>query len=133
MPGDEARTLCFFDEEIRGPAEQVRTQDVLGGIEDAWVMHDLIDPGEKQVRLVPPIALQRSSRFSLVLLQALTVACHLRWREGRDRKVVAAATVGLDGGIGQHFGHGFTSTRTEHCRLRLLVPSVLHCWARPIA
>src|SRR5215510_6159444 len=113
MPGDEARTACFFDEKIRGPAEQVRTQDVFGSIDDAWVAHDLVDPSEKQVRLVPPIALQWSSRLRLVRLQAVTIACHLGLREGRERKVVAVAIVGLDDGIGQHFGHRLSSNRTR--------------------
>src|SRR5262249_29934557 len=116
MPGDEARTLCFFDEKIRGPAEQVRAQDIFGGIEDAWVVHDLVDPSEKQVRLVPPIALQRGARLSLMPLEAGTVTCHLCLREGRERKVVTVVTVGLDGGLGQHIGHRLTSNRTEHCR-----------------
>src|SRR5262245_49745190 len=96
MPGDEARTARLLDEKIGGPAEEIRTQDVFGGIEERRMVHDLINPGEQQVRLVSPIPLQRGAGLRLMLLQALSVMRDFAGAERRDRKVKSVAAVSLD-------------------------------------
>src|SRR5262245_6576042 len=97
MPGDEARTSRLLDEKICGPAEEIRTKDVFGSIEDRRMVHDLIDPGEQQMRLVSPIPLQRRAGLRLMLLQALSVMHDFASAERRDRKVKSVAAVSLDG------------------------------------
>ena len=61
VPGDEAGALLLLDEESRGPAEDVRADRVLDRIQDLRVMDQLVRPGEEQVRLVPPVRLDRKS------------------------------------------------------------------------
>ena len=57
MPGYEARAVGLLNEEIRGPTEKIGAEHILGRIDDLGMVHELVDPGEKQVRLVSPVAL----------------------------------------------------------------------------
>ena len=66
VPGDEARTVGFLDEEVGVPAEDVRADGILDGVEHLRVMHQRIGPGEQQVHLVPQVALQGLSQLPLV-------------------------------------------------------------------
>ena len=51
VPGNEARIISILDEELRPPAQNVRTHDVFNGVENAGMTHEFIDPGQQQVRL----------------------------------------------------------------------------------
>ena len=119
MPGYEPGAVRLLDEEIRGPAEQIGPQHILGGIDDPGVVHDLVDPGEEQVRLVPPVALQRSPGRGLVPLEAAAIAGHLSGGKRRHREVVAVAAIGIERRTGKHLGHRVTSDgRPEHAEGR---------------
>ena len=59
VPGDEAGAVRLLDEEVRGPAQEIGPEHVLDRVEDLGMVDQLVAPGEQQVRLVPPIALQR--------------------------------------------------------------------------
>ena len=48
-----------------------------GGVDDLGMVDKLVHPGEEQVRLVPPVALQRCAGLTLVLLETSSVARHL--------------------------------------------------------
>src|SRR5262245_8346325 len=69
------------------------------------MVHKLVDPGEKQVRLVSPVALQRRTGFCLVLLQTTAIVGDLCRGECGYREVVAVAVVGVDRGAGKLLGH----------------------------
>src|SRR4051812_24004257 len=101
MPGHEARTVRLLDEEVRRPAQEIGAEDVLGRIDDLRMMHKLVDPGEKKMRLVPEIALQRLTGLALVLLQALAIMRDLGRGERGNGKVVSVSAIRIEG-IGRY-------------------------------
>ena len=49
MPGDSLSVMRHFAEEMRSPADNVGTQQVSDGINDPWVLHQLINPRKPHV------------------------------------------------------------------------------------
>ena len=77
VPGDERRVARLLDEEVRGPAEEVRPVEILDRVEDALMTHEIGDPGEEEMRFVPQLAL---SGPPLVRSNASRRSRHIRRR-----------------------------------------------------
>ena len=105
VPGHETRAVRLLDEEIGGPAQQIGPKHILGRIDDLGVMHELIHPGEEQVRLVPPVSLKGRPRPGFMLLEATPVVRHLGRRKRRHWEVIAVASIGIDCRAGKLLGH----------------------------
>ena len=109
VPGHEAGAVRLLDEEVGGPAEQIGAEHILGGVDDLGMMHQLVDPGEQQVRLVPPVSLQGRAGLGLVLFEAAAIVRHLGRPKRRHGKVVAVAAIGIEGGAGKLLRHRVSS------------------------
>src|SRR3954468_18398453 len=107
MPGHEARIVRLLDEEAGVPAQDIRTQQILHGIENLRMPDHLIDPGEEHVAAMAHLALDRTTASGFIILELLAKAGHFALAERIDRKVVAALAIGLDLAFAQQFGHGF--------------------------
>ena len=87
MPGHEAWAFGFLDEEVRRPAQQVRTEDRFDGIENLRVVHQFVDPGEQQMRLVAEIALQRFAGIRLMRFERAAEIGDLVRRQHRTARI----------------------------------------------
>ena len=99
VPGNEAGVIRFLDEEVGRPAQDIGSDQVLDRIDDSRVMHELVCPGEKQMRLVAPVSLQRLARDGFVRLERLAVLLRLGGRHHAHRRVEAVAAESVDGGL----------------------------------
>jgi hypothetical protein len=73
MPGDKARTIGLLDKEIGVPAQNVWTNHIFDCIENFWVMYQCISPGEKQMSLVSPVALQWLAGLGFISFEGCAV------------------------------------------------------------
>ncbi len=74
VPGHEARVVRLLDEEVGGPAQDVRPDHVLDRVEDLRVVHQFVGPGEEEVASCAASCPAAARRSCLVLLQAAAVA-----------------------------------------------------------
>src|SRR5439155_20865024 len=82
-----------------------RTDDVLDGVEDGWMVDDLVDPGEQEMRLeIVPFG-EFSALGRLELLHGASVRPRLLGGERVDRVDEAVAVVALDLRLGQLLAH----------------------------
>jgi hypothetical protein len=51
VPRHEGRISRLLDEEVGGPAQQIRAMEIPDGVEDRAASHELGEPGKQQVRL----------------------------------------------------------------------------------
>src|SRR6185295_14685971 len=65
MPGDVARAARLLREEGAVPAQDVRADDVLDGVEDCRMANEVGQPGQEQVRLDAVDAPQRLAQLAL--------------------------------------------------------------------
>src|SRR3954462_14421520 len=107
MPRHEARIVRLLDEEAGVPAQDIRTQQILHGIENLRMPDHLVDPGEEHVAAMAHLALDRTTVSGFIILQLLAKTRHLALAERIDRKVAAALAIGLDLAFAQQFCHGF--------------------------
>ena len=105
VPGDETGIGRFLDEEIGRPAQDVRADHVLHRIDDLRVVNQLVRPGEQQVRLVAPVALQRLALDGLVRFERHAVVPRVVGGHDAHRGVVAVALVAGDRVVGEQLGH----------------------------
>ncbi len=71
----------ILDEQARAPAQDVRTQHVLDGIEDVLVAHQLRDPGLEQVDLLTLGERVPAVMDALVIFESLPVSRRLSGRQ----------------------------------------------------
>ena len=105
MPGDEAGVVGFLDEKGTAPAQDVRADDVLDGIEDGWVADEVVEPGEQQVGFVAQFAGHRAG-VAFEGFQFVAQGVGLGTGHDPDGGVVAVLPVVADGRLGQCL-HGF--------------------------
>ncbi len=68
MPRDETAVVGIFEKKSAGPAQNVRTGDILDGIQNRGMSHEPIHPRQQKMRLVvhmprPRSAMLRFKRF----------------------------------------------------------------------
>ncbi len=97
VPGNKTWIGRFLDEEVGGPAQDVRPDQVLYRIDNLRVVHQLVGPGEEQVRLVPPVALQRLAGERLVRFERLAVSLRIGRGHDAHRRI---ETIALERGDG---------------------------------
>ena len=108
VPRHEAGVGCLLDEEARAPAQEIGTEHVLDRVEDARMADQVVEPGEIEMRLVAPVALDRAAHLRFMYFKAPTQIARLRFRQDVDREVVTIVLVFFDSVGGQKFGHGLT-------------------------
>src|SRR5262245_56398986 len=98
MPGDVGGIARFLDEKARAPNQEIRAEQVLDGVEDRWVTHQLGEPREEQVRLVADLAPERAPVLGLDGLEPLAKRERLGGRQDGDREQQPVPVVALDRG-----------------------------------
>ena len=78
MPGDKARTIGLLNEEISCPAQNVWTDHIFDCIENFGVMYQCVSPGEEQMGLVSPVALQWFAGPGFIRFEGCTVLMRIR-------------------------------------------------------
>ncbi len=96
MPAHEALPVRLLDEEGGLPAQQVRPQDVLDGIEDARVAHQLVHPGEEKIELLAFAPSDGTALAGFEGFELGPVAGRLLRRHHADREMVAVVLVRTD-------------------------------------
>src|SRR5690242_16369461 len=99
MPGGKGRAARLLDEEGRGVDQDVGADQVLDDVEDTFVPHQRVEPGQKHigsrapapVRLVDPLA-----EPDLVAGEAGIALGKLFTRQRREWKQVAVVPIALD-------------------------------------
>src|ERR1700736_2062809 len=107
MPGNEAGVAGFLDEEAGIPAQDVRSEQVLHGVEDFRMADHLVDPGEEHMAAMAHLGLDRASARRLIVLELTAKIGHFAGAQGVDREVVAAVAKTRDFILAQQFWHGF--------------------------
>ena len=69
MPRHEGRIGRLLDEEVGGPAQEIRAVEILDGVEVRAARHELGQPGKQQVGFMAHIALERPARPPLERLE----------------------------------------------------------------
>src|SRR4051812_1313214 len=105
MPRNETWIVRLLDEEAGVPAQDIRPEQILDGIEDFRVPDHLVDPGEQHMAAVPHLALDRTAGGSLVVFQPLAKGGHLAFAQEIHRKVIAALAIARDLTLAQQFCH----------------------------
>ena len=62
MPRHKGRIGRLLDEEVGGPAQEIRAVQILDRVEDRAAPHELGEPGKQQVRFMTHIARERPAR-----------------------------------------------------------------------
>src|SRR6266851_349965 len=106
MPGYEARVMRFLDEEAGIPAQDVRTQQVLDGIQDLGMPDHVVDPGEEHVAAMAHLALDRASARGFIILEPAAKIGHFVRAQRVNREVIAAVAIGSDVIFAQQLWHG---------------------------
>src|SRR5216684_6382592 len=107
MPGDEARVMRFLDEEAGIPAQDVRTEQVLDGIEYLGMPDHVVDPGEEHMAAMAHLALDRTSARGFIVLEPAAKISHFARAQRVDREVIAAVAIESDFILAQQPWHGF--------------------------
>src|SRR5919199_857475 len=107
VPGDEARVVRLLDEEAAAPAQDVGTEHVFHGVQNARMADQLVEPGEQQVRFVPHRAFQRSAGARLVIFQPLAVLARFFGCQDVDWEIISIPPVFRDIFIRQHSRSSF--------------------------
>ncbi len=110
MPRHETGIARFLDEEAGIPAQDIRTQQILDGIEDFGMPDHLVDPGKEHVAAMAHLGLDRAAAAGFIILELAAKVGHFAGAQRIDRKVVAAVAVGGDLILAQQFWHGFPPT-----------------------
>ena len=116
MPGHERRIVGLLDEEVRGPAEQIRAVQILDGIDDAVVAHEVAEPREEQVRLVAQRPLERATVFRLERFEPSPDLERFGFRHHAHGKDASVAPELVDLGWGEDLGHGSSFEPNTRCR-----------------
>ena len=74
MPGDERRVRFLLNEEIRRPAQQVRTVKIFDRIENPWMADEIGESSKQEVRLVPQVAAKRPTCLTLEAFKPVAIA-----------------------------------------------------------
>ncbi len=107
MPGNKTRIVRFLDEEAGVPAQDIRPEQILHGIQDFGVPHHLVDPGEQHVAAVAHLALDRAPALGFIILELAAKIGYFARAECIDRKVVTTVAITSDVILAQQFWHGF--------------------------
>src|SRR5438046_7321391 len=105
VPAHIGRVASVLGPDREMEQTDIRTDDVLDGVEDGWMVDDLVDPGEQEMRLeIVPFG-EFSALGRLELLHGASVPPRLLGGERVDRVAEAVAVVALDLGLGQPLAH----------------------------
>src|SRR5438132_9193080 len=105
VPAHIGRVASVLGPDREMEQTDIRTDDVLDGVEDRWMMDDLVDPGEQEMRLeIAPFG-EFSALGRLELLHGASVPPRLLGGERVDRVDEAVAVVALDLRLGQLLAH----------------------------
>src|SRR6266481_8807359 len=99
--------MRLLDEEAGVPAQDVRPEQVLHGIEDFWMPDHLVDPGEQHVAAMAHLAPDRTSALGFIVLELATKIGHFAGTQYIDREVVATVAIISDLIRAQQFRHSF--------------------------
>ena len=99
--------MRLLDEEAGVPAQDVRPEQVLHGIEDFGMPDHLVDPGEQHVAAMAHLALDRASTPGFIILELAAKFGHFARAQRVDREVIAAFAITSDFIFAQQFWHGF--------------------------
>jgi hypothetical protein len=69
VPRHKGRIGRLLDEEVGGPAQQIRTVEILDGVEDGAAPHERGEPDKQQVRFMAHIAPERPAHPPLERLE----------------------------------------------------------------
>ena len=105
MPGYEAGIMGLLDEEAGVPAQDIRSQQILDGVQDRGMADHIVDPREQHVAAVTYLGLDRASACGFILLELAAKAGHFTGAQRIDRKMVAAVAIAGDLLLVQQFGH----------------------------
>src|SRR5271155_4764115 len=86
----------LLDEEVGGPAQQIRAVQILDRVEDGAAPHELGEPGKQQVRFMAQIALERPARPPLERLEPPPQLRGLRLGHDTDREDAALLPILFD-------------------------------------
>ena len=100
VPRHVARVAPLLDKERGAPAQDVGADDVLHGIQDAWVADQVVQPGEQQMRLVAHRPLHAGAGC-LERLESAAQCVGVRAGQHGNRGEVAVFTILPHGGFGQ--------------------------------
>src|SRR5437879_8945827 len=106
MPGHEARIMRFLDEEAGIPAQDVRAQQVLDGVQNLGMPDHVVDPGEEHMAAMAHLALDRASARGFIILEPAAKIGHFARAQRVDREVIAAVAIGSDVIFAQQLWHG---------------------------
>jgi hypothetical protein len=107
VPADKGRVVRALrpDRQVKQP--DVGADQILDRVEHRRVMHDLVDPGEQEVRLeIVPLA-ELPALVALEAFEPVEIAARLLRAERRDRKDKAVALVPRHLSICELFAHTF--------------------------
>ena len=93
VPGYERAALRFLHPKQCVPAENIRADEIFHRVQNGRSSHQLVDPGEKQMRLIAKCSPDRSALLGFKLLKLPTRRGHLALVENSDRKIVTLLAV----------------------------------------
>jgi hypothetical protein len=111
MPGDKTGIAGLLDKEAGIPAKDVRSEQILHGVEDFRMTYHLIDPGEEDVAAMAHLGLDRASTAGFIVLKLVAKISDFTRAQSIDRKVVATIVVGREITLAQQFWHVFPPKR----------------------
>ncbi len=106
MPGHEARVMRLLDEETGIPAQDVRAQQILDGIQDFGMPDHVVDPGEQHMAAMAHLAFDRASAHSFIVLEPAAKIGHFAGAQRVNREVIAAVAIGSDVIFAEQLWHG---------------------------
>src|SRR5881397_1808656 len=105
VPAHIGRVASVLGPDREMEQTDIRTDDVLDSVEDGWMVDNLVDPGEQEMRLeIVPFG-EFSALGRLELLHGASVPPRLLGGERVDRVDEAVAVVALDLRLGQLLAH----------------------------
>src|SRR6266851_3249617 len=96
MPRNKPGIMRLLDEEAGVPAQDVRPEQVLHGIEDFGMPDHLVDPGEQHVAAMAHLALDGTSALGFIVLELATKIGNFAGAQRIDREVVATVAISSD-------------------------------------
>jgi hypothetical protein len=105
VPRHEGRIGRLLDEEVGGPAQQIRAVKILDRVQDGAAPHELGEPGKQQVRFMAHIALERRAGAPLERLEPPSEVRRLRLGHDADREDAALLPILFDLGRCQTLRH----------------------------
>ena len=109
MPGHETGIMGLLDEEAGIPAQDIRPEQILDGIQDFRMADHLVDPGEQHMAAMAYLGLDRAAARGFIILELAAKIGDFAGAQGVDRKMIAALAIAGDLFLVQQSGHWVSS------------------------